>query len=277
MAPRLQALVLVACAVLCAGLDASGSGRLRPKSFIQNPAVKQTLRVCNAYPFTSALDVYMQGGSVQLNRRPLVYKDCQDYKPSLHAGDRVDFKVGDASAGTFTISDLPQGDALMLLVIYRHDQASTAVAFQSHVFAPVQATQVAVFDTYKGPVQSELRIQDHADAATPASGVAHVNASARSEVLRYDSVVAIDSGAYELALTGPSDGKVHATSEFVALPKESYVMIRCGVASEDGVAYPEDIFVYPRSPRSALSFAARGRALNLAVAIVSAFAFASVL
>ena len=65
------------------------------------------------------------------------------------SGDKLEFKVGDASAGTFSVSDLPNNDAVLLLVIHRHDTLSTAVSFESHVFASLQNAQVAIIDTYK--------------------------------------------------------------------------------------------------------------------------------
>jgi len=39
----------------------------------------------------------------------------------LKAVDKLEFKVGDSSAGTFAVSDLPNNDAVLLLVIHRHD------------------------------------------------------------------------------------------------------------------------------------------------------------
>merc|ERR1719272_1347925 len=87
------------------------------------------------------------------------YKSCEDFTSPLKSGDKLEFKVGDASAGTFAVSDLPQNDAVLLLVIHRHDQVSTAVSFESHVFANLLNPQVAIIDTYKGAAQSTPRIK----------------------------------------------------------------------------------------------------------------------
>merc|ERR1719409_1806252 len=105
------------------------------------------------------------------------YKQCRDFKVQLKPGDKLLFKVGDSSAGTFSVSDLPNNDAVLFLAIYRHDTLSTAVSFESHVFANLLNAQVAVIDTYKGSAKSSLKIQDAEAAKT-----------ARSEELRYDSV-----------------------------------------------------------------------------------------
>merc|ERR1712187_51370 len=75
------------------------------------------------------------------------YKSCRDFTAPLKSGDKLEFMVGDASAGTFSVSDLPSNDAVLLLVIHRHDTLSTAVSFESHVFANLLNAQVAVIDT----------------------------------------------------------------------------------------------------------------------------------
>merc|ERR1719201_2394272 len=108
---------------------------------------------------------------------PMHYKTCKDFLSPLKAGDKLEFKIGDASAGTFSVSDLPNNDAVLLLIIHRHDVVSTAVSFESHVFANLMNAQVAIIDTYKGSQRSSPRIKDSADASS----------MSRSEELRYSS------------------------------------------------------------------------------------------
>merc|ERR1719264_2086690 len=119
------------------------------------------------------------------------YKQCRDFVSPLQAGDKLEFKVGDTSTGTFSVSDLPNNDAVLLLVIHRHDTLSTAVSFESHVFANLLNAQVAIIDTYKGTARATPRIMAFAAA----------NKTKPSEELRYDSVVAVNPGIYEVALT----------------------------------------------------------------------------
>merc|ERR1719243_61262 len=102
-------------------------------SFVKALEFKHRLRVCNAYPYAAALD--LNRGKEKLTDESMPYKSCKDFKTQLKAGDKLEFKVGDANAGTFSVSDLPNNDAVLLLVIYRHDTLSTAVSFESHVFA----------------------------------------------------------------------------------------------------------------------------------------------
>merc|ERR1712032_348065 len=146
------------------------------------------LRVCNAYPYSAALDVFRGKNEKMTGEDPMAYKSCRDFLSPLKAGDKLEFKVGDANAGTFAISDLPNNDAVLLLVIHRHDTLSTAVAFESHVFANLLNAQIAVIDTFKGPARSVASIRD--------SG----SRKARSEQLRYNSVVAVNPGIYNVPL-----------------------------------------------------------------------------
>merc|ERR1719456_914942 len=166
-----------------------------------------------------------------LTENPMRYKECKDFKVQLKAGDKLKFKVGDANAGTFTISDLPNNDAVLLLIIHRHDTLSNAVAFKSHVFANLLNAQIAVIDTYKGRARSYAEITD---------------GSKKEEKLKYNSVVAVNPGEYKVSLKGPS-GKVQVVEDLVALNRESYVVIRTGVEAQQGPEYPQDIIVYPMS------------------------------
>jgi len=241
---------LVVGAVLCAVATAAAvtdqsHGSLRTAShaqgFVKALEFNHKLRVCNAYPYSAALDVF-RGRSEKLTEdTPMHYKTCKDFVAPLKSGDKLEFKVGDASAGTFSVSDLPQNDAVLLLVIHRHDTLSTAVSFESHVFGNLMNAQVAIIDTFKGAAKASFQIKD----------VAAKGKSSRSEELRYDSVVAINPGLYEVELMG-LDGKEKAKTQLVALNQESYVIIRTGVEAQQGPAYAQDLLVYPSSDPKAL-------------------------
>merc|ERR1719198_874103 len=112
---------LVLCFGLLAAAHAGQGGSLRAEGFVRALEFKHRLRVCNAYPYNAALDVY-RGKSEKLTADgAMPYKTCQDFSTPLKAGDKLEFKVGDASAGTFSVSDLPNNDAVLMLVIHRHD------------------------------------------------------------------------------------------------------------------------------------------------------------
>ena len=52
--------------------------------------------------------------------------------------------------GSFEISELPDNDATLFLLIQAHDALSTGVKFQSHVYSNSPDAQVALFDSYVG-------------------------------------------------------------------------------------------------------------------------------
>lgn len=211
-------------------------GRLvSTQGFVRALAFKYTLRVCNSYAAKNKLEVG-KGKDKLIDSLP--YKECKDLNTDLKGGDKIEFKFDGNEAGTFSIGDLPQNDATLLLMIARHDATSSAVAFESHVFANLANSQVAILDLYRGAEKSMIKIEDKADAKL-----------SRSEDLRYDSVVAVNPGKYDCVLVG-SDGKEKSRKGLKAVPQESYVVFRTGVESpdKDDKDFAEDIVVYPKPP-----------------------------
>jgi hypothetical protein len=259
------ALYAALCIVASAVTDLShGALRsARAEGFVRALDFKHRLRVCNAYPYSAALDVFRGSSEKLTSDAPMHYKTCRDFQAPLKSGDKLEFKVGDASAGTFSVSDLPSNDAVLLLVIHRHDTLSTAVSFESHVFANLQNAQVAIIDTYKGAAKATPKIMD----------IEEKGKTSRSEDLRYDSVVAVNPGLYNVQLSG-SDGQTKATSQLVALSQESYVIIRTGVEAQQGPAYPQDLLIYPNSDKAALHSASPSLAKAWMGLLVLVFSFA---
>jgi len=244
-------LALALCALGVAGDRHRG---FRATSFVRSLQFNHHLRVCNAYPYAAPLDIYK--GKEKLTAQGMNYKSCNDFKSDLKAGDKIEFRVGDANAGTFSVSDLPNNDAVLLLIIHRHDTLSTAVSFESHVFANLLNAQVAIIDTYKGSAKATPKIQDIAGG------------KGRKEELRYDSVVAVNPGEYEVTLEG-EDGQAKSKAKLVALNRESYVLLRVGVDAQQGQKYPQELVVHPQSDASALRGAAPAKGFSLmALAVV---------
>lgn len=251
-APRLWAIANVFFSLLVSvdglALNRSTTSRHQvARTFIRKVYFTHTLRICNAYPYISALDVYLSNENILLTTAPLQYRECGEFTPVLRAADKIDFKAGEANAGTFTISDLPNADSVLVLVIHRHDTMSTAVAFMSHVFTTTTVPQIAVLDAYKGTAASEVHIED----VTMNAGHSHAAATddvlyARDETLRYNSVVAVDPGSYQVMLKEAPKNTSLVTRELVAKSQESYIVIRCGVeATDGGPSYPEELLVFP--------------------------------
>jgi len=261
----MMTLRLTLCAALCA---TAAAGALRAEGFVKALEFKHRLRVCNAYPFATSLDVYRGKAEKLTGDSAMPYKACRDFLAPLQTGDKLEFKVGDASAGTFAVSDLPNNDAVMLLVVHRHDTLSTAVSFESHVFSNLANAQIVVLDTYKGKAKSHTSIMD---VEKKAKKEGEKEEQARSEELRFDSVVAVNPGHYEVALTG-DDGETKAKSELVALNHESYVVLRIGVESNNGQKYPQELIVFPQSDPAMLQGGAKQVSMTLLVSMLVAAA-----
>eukprot|EP00913_Durusdinium_trenchii_P017304 g16273.t1 len=121
---------------------------------------RQELRVCNVFASESAFDV-VKGAEV-LTTKPLKYMQCQTFDKALKAGDNLEFKQGNHTAGVFTVWGLPQHDAILTLIAHKSQdpgQFNQPVSFMSHVFAPSETAQIAVIDTYNG-APANMSIKD---------------------------------------------------------------------------------------------------------------------
>jgi hypothetical protein len=252
---------LALCTILCASAAGYADRNLRTEGFVQALEFKHRLRVCNAYPYRAALDVFRGKAEKMTGDSPMPYKACRDFMSPLKAGDKLEFKVGDATAGTFAVADLPNNDAVLLLVVHRHDTLSTAVSFESHVFSNLANAQIVVLDTYKGKAKAHTSIMDAQKTKD--------QKEVRSEELRFDSVVAVNPGQYEVSLTG-DDGVTKAKTNLVALNHESYVVLRAGVEAQQGPKYEEELVVFPRSDPSMLHSGASKMSLTFLVSMFAA-------
>lgn len=263
-----QVVPMLLCVLFAVGSDGARRQADYAKGVVMAVECKHRLRVCNAYPHEDALDVYRGASDKLTGKEPMPYKSCRDFAITLTAGDKLDFKAGDVIAGTFVISAAPNNKAVMLLVIHRHDSVSTSVSFASHIFSNLMNAQVAAIDTYKGTGNATLWIMDaNKSGNTDAQGAA---GKSRSQVLRYGSVPAVNAGLYEVILAG-HNGEAKGRSEFVALNRVSYVVLRTGVEAQHGPSYPEELVVYPHSDRKAFpSGVTKASVLGAAFALVTA-------
>ncbi|CAK0807101.1 unnamed protein product [Prorocentrum cordatum] len=188
------------------------------------------------------------------------YETCRDFSVPLKVGDKLEFKIGEATTGTFAVSELPASDSVLLLVVHRHDPLSTAVSFESHVFSNMESPQVAIIDAYEGSAKGKAVISDAQVKGGP---------PARREELRYSSVVSVLAGEYTVELDG-AKGPETASKSLVALPHENYVLLRTGIESRNGQSYPEDLVVFPNSQAKVVQRSAAAIARVPAVALLVA-------
>lgn len=227
--------------------------------------IRHTLRICNAYPFTKPMNIFLN--EVELYGG-MEYKECDDFvNLNLMPGDQLRFMTEvdyhQHSAGIFEIADLPHYSSTLLLVISRHDIESNAVAFESHVFRNSENAQVAVVDTFKGRNKARIQILD-------AQG--EVGTHGAPEPLPFGSVHRINTGLYDIAMDESYGKHDNMIKKLVALPMHNYVVLRTGIEDppekEDGAvqegynpipgdkSYLEDLIVFPLSDVNRLKSAA---------------------
>jgi len=191
-------------------------------------AKNQELRVCNAYPSDDPLAVVYKGKELSKDES-LQYKECRSYEVSIKSGEKLNFRAGNKT-GIFTVWDVPECDAVLLLVAHRREDAKSTVSFLSHAFCPAKTAQVAVIDTYNKKSSIEMSIAD-----------TNPNVM-KEEKLSFDTVIGLAPGSYNIR---SAVGKEEKLIKLEAKASESYVVLRTGWASDDEDSAPQELVVYP--------------------------------
>lgn len=166
--------------------------------------------------------------SLAAGDEPIGFRECRYLKGEVQKKDELGFLVQDVH-GTFQVGDLPNSDAVLLLVVEKHVN-STMVAFQSFAFPAAsdrQEAQIAVIDAVEGARAHKLQMADHLVDAKKAM-------SRRSEQLSFNRVYSVDEGSYDASLEGGS-------SKVLTLSKShNYVLLRTG-----GNGFEESLVAFP--------------------------------
>lgn len=251
----------------------------QPKSLIvKEPEHDQRLVVCNAYAHQDGL--HLQFVRLHQELGALKYKACQEFQLPLQEGDQLDFHLGDLSIGTFAVSGLPRTRRTLLLVVHRRPGTKVGLKFLSHAFEADsdKVAQLAVIDAYLANHSSaaatlpNLTIATNEASPKPAaqsagqdvlnalrSGPEEHVVHALKDPLRFNAVVAVSAGDYEVSMTR-ADAKV-AQEPFHPKVGTSYVVLRVGDevpaelgthgAQSAGHRYPEELVVFPSGARAA--------------------------
>lgn len=220
----------------------------------------QSLVICNAYAHSAAMTVKNLRTSFALTEKNgLAYKECSLYKPTLHEGDRLEFKAGNTTVGIFRATALPKNVDTLMLVPHRRVASSLNCAFDSHAFAPASGPQIATVDAYRGKESGKIRITD-----TAASG--QKQSDTRSEDLKFNSVVSLAPGEYQVFLDG-GDGKEISNSKLHVVQGDAkYVVMRAGISVDDKNQtnpFPQELVIFEHRSGAA----AMGMGLLVAAAI----------
>ncbi|CAE7258596.1 unnamed protein product [Symbiodinium natans] len=229
-------LVLLLCVVsLAHKVQRNVVLRSRLHGVVATQQKQQQLRLCNAYPYEAAIDVF-QGKEKLTTDKQLPYRQCRDFDVSLKANDKLDIKIGNVTTGTFSVSEVPESTALLLLVVYRHDVESTAVSFESHMFmADDPNPQVAIIDAFLGTTEFRPIIY----------------AGNLSETLRFGRVISLNPGDYTIRLQNDAN----VTQDVVpvrARKGDKYVVLRSGIQAQRGPSFQQELITYPEPEKDLL-------------------------
>jgi len=232
----------------------------------------QQLLVCNAYPGNFPVTMKHNGKEAPAAERDINFKQCRHMSSRVHSKDKLDFVFTNSGIqGSFEIGELPDSDAMLLLVIERRDATSPLVAFQSFAFpshSEGKNAQMAVIDAYKGNSSSpHLRMEDHINSKE------RKTISKRVEELNFNRIYAIEEGTYDASINDHlfSNGEAdRATKEakttFRLAKKQNYVILRTGDSQ-----FHQSLFVYPEAEKSLSS--KMGLSLAAAFMVVSSLLF----
>mmetsp|Transcript_59493 Transcript_59493/g.169065 ORF Transcript_59493/g.169065 Transcript_59493/m.169065 type:complete len:272 (+) Transcript_59493:1-816(+) len=186
---------------------------------VEDVGIQHNLTVCNAYAENKPLSVYTVNNKAKLTEEPLGYKQCKDLVLDLQDGERIDFRLGGLSVGTFHATRLPFVASSLVLVPYKKGNGTMSATFASHTFGPVSSdkAQVAIIDAYAGDQQGILKIK--------AAG-RHGDRQGSAE-LKPGSAVMLAEGTYDISLANAAEQSVQ-TVKLHAPGGTTQVVLRVG-------------------------------------------------
>jgi len=212
---------------------------------------KQDLLVCNAYPGESTVSVKQNGQEPADDQQNIRFKECRHLAETVHSKDKLDFIFsGSGIQGSFEIGELPETDAMLLLVIERRDAGSPLASFQSFAFpsrVDGKDAQLAVIDAYKGNSSSpHLRMEDHVTDKEKKT------VSKRVEQLNFNRIYAVEEGTYDASIADHAVNGVAAKTLMHLSKNQNYVVLRTGMKAEQSLVVYPPLEQFKSSAKSAL-------------------------
>lgn len=199
------------------------------------------LMICNAFAWSTPLNVYHRHTKLKLTENPIEYKDCSMLKKTMiKDGDKLKFTSNGLSVGTFHITELPVGSPL-LLVAHRKDENTSSLDFASSMFTDMEEAQIAVVDTYRGASEGQLRLtESHFSDVRPE----------HAEVIEPNSVISVGAGKYQVSRKNNNEDVVSpAALQFSVNDGDKVVIMRTGNDNRGTASlriFPEELVMFPR-------------------------------
>jgi hypothetical protein len=239
---RIAALFLAA-STASAELRGDNGSKQRKSLIVQDQAVEQQLTICNAYTSKTPLEVVRVRTRESLNAgKPLAYKQCAKFSLPLEEGDQIDFKAGHLDVGTFYATGLPKFQSSLVLVARRRNHNAVGLSFESHAFAEVTNPQIAIIDAYRGTgVAGAVKISESKQSMDKTGALVQIE-----DELKFNTVVAVNPGPYEIALASSSASEKAEKLPLETKSKGKYIVMRVGSElSPSGVdKYPQELIAF---------------------------------
>eukprot|EP00933_Yihiella_yeosuensis_P008861 TRINITY_DN114555_c0_g1_i1.p1 TRINITY_DN114555_c0_g1~~TRINITY_DN114555_c0_g1_i1.p1 ORF type:complete len:264 (-),score=62.61 TRINITY_DN114555_c0_g1_i1:229-1020(-) len=218
----------------------------------------QELRICNAYP--AELKVSVSANPLD---KKLKFKECHDYREVVRPRDDVAFFDGAEKIGGFSVSEVPDFDSTLLLVI---GKSKSGVDFQSHAYSADRRAEVAVVKAFEGSADKAM-LSGTAIAKKDGQRVKLRKTESISVELEDNTALKVEEGNYEVKVGGDED-------EFAMRAGKAYVVMRFGPSAKDMVIFPHDHSLDYVKERSGATTATTNLAgLLIAVLALSSHAF----
>jgi len=182
-------------------------------------ATTHNLTICNAYADRKPLSAYTVNTRVKLTEEPIQYKTCKRIALQLEEGERIDFKLGGLSVGTFRASGLPYVSSSLLMIPYHANNDTMTSAIASHMFSQGEdRAQVAILDAF-AIKRGNIKVEQVGGR------------SKQSVELKSGQLLKLKAGSYRFLLTD-EHGKVIKTAPLDAQANAQYVVLHLGSAPD---------------------------------------------
>jgi hypothetical protein len=237
-----RVVAILVASLASAELRGDVGSKKRKSLIVQDEAVEQQLTICNAYTSKTPLEIVRVRTRESLNAgKPLQYKQCEKFSVPLEDGDQIDFKAGHLDVGTFYATGLPKFQTSLVLVAHRRHHNAVGLSFESHAFAEVTNPQIAIVDAYKGKGVGAVKISESKPSMDKSGALVQIE-----DELKFNTVVAVNPGPYEIALAGDTASEKLPKLPLKTNPRGKYIVMRVGseVSPSSVDKYPLELIVF---------------------------------
>jgi len=220
LAARAGALTVEAERAQAGGTQESALAALAGTRVQDDVVTTHNLTICNAYADSKPLSAYTVNTRTKLTEEPIKYKACKKIALQLEEGERIDFKLGGLSVGTFRAGGLPYVGSSLLMIPYHASNDTMTAAIASHMFSQSdERAQVAVLDAYAYQRGRSMRVEQAGGRQT------------QSSEIKSGQLLKLKAGSYNFILLD-EHGKIIKKVPLQAENYKQYAVLHVGSAPD---------------------------------------------